>query len=147
MRFRSAIIAAVSLVAIVGAAVTETARASGAYTSLTTSNAAACARACAEDGICMAWSFHAENQCQLSAVVTAEPIEAQASGFSSRAPAALRPITPVSHAQTAPPPSPTAPQAMVQAPVSEDPIIAEPEQDDLVLLGGPSEGDLRLGLR
>ncbi|HYD72981.1 MAG TPA: PAN domain-containing protein [Candidatus Binatia bacterium] len=141
MLLRSAFIGAVSLAAIVSAASAgETARLPGAYTSLTTTNAAACARACAEDGICMAWSFHAGDQCQLSAVVSVQPIQALASGFSSRAPAALRPSTPIVYAEVAP-------QLAAQTPIVETPASIEAENDDLVLLGGPGEGDLRLGLR
>jgi hypothetical protein len=145
MLLRSAFIGAVSLVAIVTVATaSETTRIPGVYASLSTSNAAACARACAEDGICMSWSFHAENQCRLSAVVSAEPIGALASGFSSRAPAALRP--PIVYAEAVPQ-APVAPQAAPETPAGEAPASIEAEDDTLVLLGGPGEGDLRLGLR
>jgi hypothetical protein len=144
MLLRSALIAAASLVAIVtAAAASETARAPGAYASLTMSNSAACARACAEDGICMAWSFHHDNQCQLSAVVPTESVGALASGFSSRAPAALRP--PIVYTESAP--APLAPQLAQQTPADEAPASIEAEDDGLVLLGGPDEGGLRLGLR
>jgi hypothetical protein len=149
MHFRIAIACAVGLAAIVtAAAASETPRAPGAYTSLTTSNAAACARACADDGICMAWAYHHDNQCQLSAVVSAgaNP-QALAAGFASRAPAHLRPQTPVVHAEAAPAPlSPAAPPVIADTSAVEALSADEPE-DDLVLLGGPAEGDLRVGLR
>jgi hypothetical protein len=144
MLLRSVFLGAVSFAAVTAAAASETARMPGAYISLTTSNAAACARACAEDGICMAWSFHAENQCQLSAVVSAEPVQALASGFSSRAPAALRP--PIVYAEAAPQ-APFAPQAAPETPAGEAPARVEAEENNLVLLGGPGEGDLRPSLR
>jgi hypothetical protein len=139
---------AVFLVAIVALAASETTRASSAYASLTTSSAAACARACADDGICMAWNFQRDNQCQLSAVVSGEPgPQALASGFAARAPASLRPQPPSIRAES-----------LMSAPVQIEPLpvieAAEPdapgltaEVDDTVLLGGPGEGDLRLGLR
>lgn len=142
MLLRSAFIAAVSLAVVTAAAASDTARAPGAYVSLTTSNAAACARACAEDGICMAWSFHADNQCQLSAVVSQASPQALVSGFASRAPADLQSRAPIVQAE-----APSPPPAMVDATADEVPAAVETQQDDLVLLGGPGEGDLRLGLR
>jgi hypothetical protein len=144
MYFRDAIACAVGLAAIItAAAASETPRAPSAYTSLTTSNAAACARACADDGICMAWTFHADNQCQLSAVVSQASQQALASGFASRAPANLRPSAPIVHVEA--PPSP--PAQTIGAAAEEAPPVPESHEDDLVLLGGPGEGDLRLGLR
>lgn len=147
MLLRSAFIGAVALAAIVTtAAAGEATRVPGAYASLTTSNAAACSRACAEDGICMAWSFHADNQCQLSAVVSAAPVQGLASGFSSRAPAALLPGTSTVYAEAAP--TPVIVQSTPKAPAEDSPAGAQGEDDgNLVLLGGPGEGDLRLGLR
>jgi hypothetical protein len=144
MFLRPALIAAVSFVAVTAAAASETTRAPGAYASLTTSNAAACARACAEDGICMAWSFHADNQCQLSAVVGQASPQALAAGFASRAPTFLQQRAPAFQAEA---PAQPSPPTMVEADAEEVPAPAETEQDDLVLLGGPGEGDLRLGLR
>ena len=143
MSFRSAFIGAVSLVVIAtAAAASET---SGAYTSLTTANAAACARACADDGICMAWSFHTGNQCQLSAVVSAQASpQALAGGFASRAPVHLRPSAPIVNPDAPPPLSPPAHNIET---AEEVPSPPEAQPDGLVLLGGPSEGDLRLGLR
>lgn len=143
MRTHLALLAAFSL-AVATATLTET-RAASAYTSLTLSNPAACARACADDGICMAWSYRAENTCELSAIVAAPPSNVIASGFADRAPTlALRQLT-----------GPAAPMA---APViAELPLASEPDQEEMpqpldadeasaMLLGGPDEGDLRLGL-
>jgi hypothetical protein len=144
MPLRSAFIGAVSLAAIVtAAAASETTRIPGAYASLTTTNAAACARACADDGICMAWSFHADNQCQLSAVVSQASPQALAAGFASRAPAHLQPSAPIVLVEA--PPSP--PAHNLEAAAQEVPPTPGSHEADLVLLGGPGEGDLRLGLR
>jgi hypothetical protein len=139
---------AAAVAAIAGATASEAPRAAGAYTSLTTRDAAACARACADDGICMAWSYHRESQCQLSAVVAAPDPQALATGFATRAPAFLQLRTPDVHAEAGEPPPQPAPQFLAEAPVA-DPSAAPPEPafDDSVLLGGPGEGDLRLGLR
>jgi hypothetical protein len=142
MRLRSAFIGAVCLAAITAAAASETKLAPGAYASLTEASAAACARVCAEDGICMMWSFHADDQCQLSAVVSHASPQARATGYASRAPAQLQPATPVIQAEPLSQPSPP----IVEAGGQEVPAI-EAREHDLVLLGGPGEGDLRLGLR
>ncbi len=136
MRLRTAFFSALSMAAVVTAAAGE---ASGVYASLTAASTTACARACAEDGICMAWSFHDENECRLLAIVpTRLDAQARASGFASRAPAFLQPDIPIVHAAGAiqePSPPPPEPVAMAQA------------EDTDELLGGPTGGDLRLGLR
>lgn len=140
MGLRTALVVMLSAAGAVTAAVaTEAPRAAGAYVSLTTRDAAACARACADDGICMAWSFQRDNQCQLSAVVAAQPDPtAIETGYASRAPEFLRARTPVLHAATviqpqpvSPPPAPARVASTMTADVGE-------------LLGGPDEGDLRL---
>jgi hypothetical protein len=115
----------------------------GAYVSLTASDAAACARACANDGICMAWSFERDNRCQLRAVVPGEPLpHALASGYAARAPAFLQPRTPLLHD-----PASIEPET-VAAPQAPEPVeTATGPADDGMLLGGPSDGDLRLGMR
>lgn len=140
MGLRTAILSALSIAAVVtAAAATEAPRAPGAYTSLTTRDAAACARACADDGICMAWSFQRDNQCQLSAVLAAPDASALETGFAARAPNNLRPHTPVLHAA-----------AVIEPTVNlSPPVAARPAQaaDVGELLGGPEEDDLRLGLR
>lgn len=147
MPVRSAFLFIVGFAAIItAAAATETPRAPGAYTSLTTPDAAACARACAEDGICMAWTFRADNQCDLSAVLgaTANP-HAIAAGFSSRAPALFQHRTPIVQ------PTPLDTQAPepqhVTATDTEDAPNPALENDETMLLGGPLDGDLRLGLQ
>jgi hypothetical protein len=139
MRIRTALIGAACLAAIVtAAAATEAPRTPGAYASLVAADASACARACNDDGICMAWSFHRENQCELTAVVPAQSdAQAVAAGLSSRAPSFLQPGTPILHAEAV-----IAPAAAIEAPEP-----AERSEADELLLGGPVDDDLRLGLR
>lgn len=68
----------------------DTARPGGVYTQLTISDAFACARACAEDNICLAWTLRA-GTCELKAVAPAPIAETGAiSGLSSRAPEFVR---------------------------------------------------------
>jgi len=58
----------------------------GAYVSLPVRDAAACARACADDGLCMAWSFNTSGACELTAILPlSSPEDAAAMGVSSRA--------------------------------------------------------------
>jgi hypothetical protein len=122
----------------------------GVYAFLNVRDAAACQRACADDGLCMAWALYA-NSCELSAVVpVSAPTEATASALAARAPAfaSLRPAT------TAPAQIAAAPLAARTAPTDEPDVFEisaadaiEPEQSGdagLVLLGGPEDGDLRI---
>lgn len=141
----SIVIAAALTFGIAAASATEPLR-NGAYVSLTAASATACARACADDGICMAWTFRAENACELSAVMPASlPTGALASGFSSRAPGSLRQTTPAPVIEETPP-APIQSTATTAEPESE-PAITEADIDaDAMLLGGPQEGDLRLRL-
>jgi hypothetical protein len=122
----------------------------GVYAALDVRDAAACARACADDGLCMAWALYA-NSCELSAVVpVSAPTEATASALSRRAPAfaSLRPIAapaPVAAAPIAAPSTPLLAEPTAQPVEIAEPFTVDPELDgDLVLLGGPDEGDLRL---
>jgi hypothetical protein len=122
----------------------------GAYTSFTVANAEACARACADDGICMAWTYDNARRCALSAVV---PLSAGASdvvsGLAARAPrlaqSSMAQVTPETHAasleqHTAPP------VALALAPMEHGPLPLELSNDTFVLLGGPDEDALRLQL-
>ncbi len=137
MRLRTALFSALSFAVVVSAAAAS--EAPGIYVSLTAASAAACARACAEDSICMAWSFHAHNQCRLRATVPGQAdAQAVAAGFASRAPTFLQQEIPIVHAAPVIADSP--------APPSETAVVAKAE-DSGELLGGPGEGDLRLGLR
>ena len=146
MHIRTSLFAIAAVAVVSAAAATETPRAPGAYASLTAADPAACARACADDGICMAWGFYRENQCQLSAVVTAPGAPALAAGFASRAPAILQPRTPVVQPESVEE-MPTQPPAAAPHTDDEPVAAAAAELDESMLLGGPGEGDLRLGLR
>lgn len=126
-------------------------RSYGAYTSLTLASPAACARACADDGICMTWTYRAENVCDLSAVVSTSRSEGViASGFSARAPTlALRQLTVSSEPAASPTPVIEAPPSTL-VDDAEPPFATTPQQDSLadeeasaMLLGGPDDGYLR----
>lgn len=145
MGLRSTCFAAAIALIVTGAAATETVRTSGAYVSLTTRDAAACARACADDGICMAWTFQRDQRCQLSAVVpSAMDSTALAAGFASRAPAFLQPRVSLDRAERAPQPPPG---FLVAAEAEASPPADAGKDHDMILLGGPRDGDLRPGMR
>jgi hypothetical protein len=121
----------------------------GVYVTHEVRDTAACQRACADDGLCMAWALYA-NSCELSAIVpVSAPADATAFALSTRAPAfaTLRPTAP-------PAPAATPITAQSQAPLATPAVesvenaeifTADPELDgDLVLLGGPEDGALRL---
>lgn len=117
----------------------DVARPGGAYTTVEAETPAACERICADDTICMAWSFQA-NACELKAIVPAAHAQAGAiSGVSARAPASFRARYEA--------PAPTTSAAIV-ADVHEDdaPAGAPPPEDEIsmALLGGPETAE---GLR
>ncbi len=129
-------------------ALAASAHAAGAYAASEARDAAACARLCADDGLCVAWTFTEQNLCELRATAPAAPL-AGLSGFSSRAPASLR----QSFANETPP---------RPAAIADDPPVIKPppapqaaldltEPGDSGLLGGPEPGATalrpRLGLR
>ncbi|MBL8545620.1 MAG: hypothetical protein JNL81_04105 [Hyphomonadaceae bacterium] len=139
---------AVLIVAQIGAAwaigEADVARPGGAFATIEAASPDVCERACADDTLCMAWSFQAHS-CELKAIVPAA-IERQGviSGVSARAPASMR-------ARFEPPPPPvTAP--VITTHEEDEPAIFATETthaDDasLALLGGPdTEEGLRGGL-
>lgn len=109
----------------------DVARPGGVYNLLTAANADACAFACSEDGLCMAWTFQPGGSCELKAVAPA-PVRAVGarSGLSNRTPPnlrqadanALRALTPIAAA---------APQA-----AANPQLAALSGLDDSGLLGG-----------
>lgn len=122
------------------ATITAAWAAGGVYATLSARDAAACARLCADDGLCMAWSFRAENSCDLRATVPEATGTEGASGLSSRAPGAMRSWTQISTQTEPPAPAPMA------APATENasPPTDLPQDDvSAMLLGGP-EGDAPL---
>ncbi|MBC7769646.1 MAG: hypothetical protein H7124_12770 [Phycisphaerales bacterium] len=129
------------------AATTASAHAAGAYSSLAARDAAACARLCVDDGLCVAWAFSAQGQCDLRAT-TPRDIPLGAWGFSARAPGSLR----QTFVNPAPAGAPT--QTVTTAPAAHpsDPPPPRDDYADSELLGGPEREDalqpeLRLGLR
>lgn len=120
------------LLALVPIATIAAASASnGVYATLPARDTAACARLCADDSLCMAWTFRGGNECDLKAVVPSAQDQSGASGVSYRAPGAMRAWTQIS---TQPAEEPVAEtivtEASAPAPTSEDDISA-------MLLGGP----------
>lgn len=128
----------------------------GAYANVAVRDAAACARLCADDGLCMAWTLYSGGACELTAVVPAEaPADSAGFGLASRAlafaarPVAVAQLTPIT---TPAPVSAPAPSAPVPAPVAAAPAPQQlldvgpdfESEDTTALLGGPEEGDLRL---
>ncbi len=97
----------------------------GAYMVSPAADAAACARVCAEDGLCISWTF-ADQSCALAAVVMT-PAEGVSFGLSARAPAQfqLRSI-----------PSLETPAGAGGVDAAAKPDAIDPAPD---LLGGPVE--------
>ena len=117
---------------LICAAATPALATGSAFRTIASQTAASCARACADDGLCIAWTLTADS-CALSAIAPIEwPQAATEVGLSTRAPsfAAL----------------PQRPQVLTPAPQetathSED--SATQDDTDYALLGGPAESDLR----
>lgn len=135
---------ALALGAVLAAATSANAtsqRINGSYTSVTAHDAAACARACADDGLCIAWIRHADAACELMAIAPTAPPAADAeTGIASRAPTFAAWPAPVVAA------TPVATLNVASAETS--PQYPETEAT-LALLGGPDEETLRprLGAR
>lgn len=119
------------------------ARPGGVYATLTNFDAPRCAQACADDGICLAWTLTAAAACELKAVApSATPQTGAISGLSYRAPAFARlvaapqPEAPPLRAAFAPPQTPSPAQTRAR--------MTEEQPDETGLLGGPLEvSDLR----
>lgn len=109
------------------------ARPGASFATSETETPAACERLCADDTLCMAWSFH-ENSCELKAVVPAAIEQPGAmSGLSQRAPPAMR-------ARLEPPPV-TAPEAVIESEHTEFATADYLPEDEvsMTLLGGPED--------
>jgi len=143
MRNTAALVLA-SVAGLIGATFTP-ALAGAAYRTLPLANAAACARACADDGLCIVWVQRPQGGCELSATApSAWPADGSAVGLSSRAPDFISLPSPTSPAASAAPEG-TSGNADV-AEVSDDAVTAEAEDyaPGYALLGGPDEDALRL---
>ncbi|WP_158766438.1 hypothetical protein [Terricaulis silvestris] len=110
-------------------------RVNGSYTSVTTHDANACARACADDGLCIAWIRHADGACALMAIApeTPAPTGTEA-GIASRAPSFA--AWPAPSAATEP---------VIALPIAtQETAFHQPETEaTLALLGGPDGETLR----
>lgn len=122
------------------------AAATGNYASHSAATSQACARLCADDGLCVAWSLTADGTCQLRATTPDAPVGI-ASGYSQRAPASLR----QAFVNPAPTPSNVAPARSESAQTETPPPAPADDDDDGELLGGldvrTEAPELRLGLR
>lgn len=124
----------------------NTARPGAAYLSSPAADADACARRCAEDGLCIAWTLQSTSACELHANASAPIVTPGAySGLSPRAPAFARAL-----ALQAPPAETVNASATNAAPAGEDHLARAPRHEEAPdvaeLLGGPEDGDLRAGL-
>jgi len=133
-----ALILSAAWLALAGSAFAE-----GAYATLPGRDATSCARACADDGLCMAWTLTAANDCELRATApTAPPNSVAAFGLSNRVPASLR---------LAEAPAPSSPIASTAPDAPEIPTILAltlPEDDlSAALLGGPEPSATTLSAR
>jgi hypothetical protein len=118
--------------ALIGAR--DTARPGGSYATLPSADAAACARLCTMDGLCMAWTQRADATCELKAVVPAPVAMAGAtSGLSTRAPDFARRLA---VADTTGPQHEIAPE-----PVAETRSSSADTPAELALLGGLTDAN------
>jgi hypothetical protein len=113
------------------------ARPGGVFSIVQSEDAASCERSCADDGLCMAWSYR-DGACELKAVVPAPITQfGTVSGISARAPASLRTATPRAPETVLSDPGPG-----LTAPLETDapPLLARAEDDvSSLLLGGLNE--------
>jgi hypothetical protein len=118
-------------------------RSAGAYNVIEARDANACARACANDGLCMVWVHRATGACELMAVVPASAPDG-AYGMAARAPSSMRLRTPVEIQQVAMIADTARAPALAETPPQIAPETLLPETEDtLALLGGPDEETLR----
>lgn len=110
-------------------------RPGGVYSYISTEDAAACAVACAQDKICLAWSFKATEfvGCSLKAIVPPQSADAQIeSGIAPRASEFLS-LTSLSRpAPVAPQPAPIAPPEKPRPVAAETPAPAEAAFEPIV---------------
>lgn len=123
----------------------DIARRGGVYTSLSVRDPAACASACAADGLCLAWTYLPSNACELTAIASAPVVLPGArSGLSNRAPDFARRIS------YAPEPVALDPNPAAARPAHPNhPAAPNANDPGDELLGGPlnsAENDLRLRL-
>lgn len=121
----------------------NTARPGGVFSSIEAEDAQSCERLCAEDTLCMAWSYR-ENACDLKAVVPAAIDQTGTiSGVNHRAPASLRTRTIVQTAATPPVAEATPPLIEIEAELST-PALAEDDISNQLLGGLDPADDLQI---
>ncbi|MGQ0533164.1 MAG: PAN domain-containing protein [Caulobacteraceae bacterium] len=114
------------------------ARPGGAFSTVEVENAASCERVCADDTLCMAWSYR-DNLCELKAIVPAAIVQdGTISGVSARAPLSLRDRSVRTE---------MAPDAPPEIPSATDPALTQPEDDVAVMLLGGLEHEEKLRTR
>lgn len=113
------------------------ARTAGAYASVESDSANQCQRLCADDGLCMAWTFTTANTCQMTAIVPdPTPSPGAVSGLSARAPGySLRPM--IAQAAPAPQPDPEPIPGLRRLMVAESEPSLRVLDVESELLGGP----------
>jgi hypothetical protein len=137
MRFASPFIAlalGAALAATTSANATSQ-RVNGSYTSVTARDATTCARACADDGLCIAWIRHADATCELMAIAPETPAPTGAEvGIATRAPSFAAWPAPT-----------TATEPVIALPIATQEIVIHQVETEatLALLGGPDEEALR----
>ncbi len=142
--FTAAVIGACSIAAVGGPALAAGQR--NAYQVLSVASAEACARACEDDGLCIAWTFTDAAACNLSAVAPHETPGEMKYGVSSRAPSFARALAEMRGPTEAPAiaeavaPTPEPAPAHTEARTSEEAAF---EAASLELLGGPEDETLR----
>ncbi|MGE0045301.1 MAG: PAN domain-containing protein [Hyphomonadaceae bacterium] len=116
-------------------------RPGGVYAEMSVASADACAQACAEDGLCMSWTYRRGGTCELKATAPAPVAQDDAiSGLSSRAPADLRAAAPAMVAAAAPaPPEEPLPQPPHEPVTLVRASTPRPDPGD-GLLGGREDG-------
>src|SRR6516164_5517344 len=102
----------ISLAATLLTAAPAWAATAGAYAAAEAADAHACASRCADDGLCMMWTFSAAHVCELRASVAANG-QAEAAGLSPSAPAFARDIALAPTSQAAAPAPPQRAMALL----------------------------------
>ena len=112
---------------------------SGAYAVLAFDNPQACARACEDDTLCVAWSFQGE-ECAQFATAPQDFTVGPNANLSSNAPRFIR-------TQFAPHAAAPASSPNIVTTAKPQPVAETHDEASLVLLGGPEEGDIRSRLQ
>jgi len=114
----------------------------GVYDFQDQATAEACAHVCADDSLCVAWTFGGAGKCALMANSPRQPAEeGWVSGFSPNAPSFVRVSASASAATGKEAPAPTPPEP------TEHVALAPQTGQETALLGGPDDGAIRSRLQ